>query len=101
MKVSVIIPTINEETGIQKLVDYLHRQGGKHLHEVLVCDGGSSDKTVELATAAGARVINCKKGRAVQMNVGAKEATGDILYFLHADSWPPENFIDLIVDSIQ
>lgn len=53
--------------------------------EVVVVDGGSSDRTVAVARAAGARVLRCRPGRARQMNFGARETAGEALLFLHAD----------------
>jgi rSAM/selenodomain-associated transferase 2 len=58
---------------------------------VIVADGGSSDDTVSLARSAGARVVDCPRGRAVQQNVGARAASGDVLLFLHADTRLAEN----------
>lgn len=92
--ISVIIPTFNEEKSIVKLLEFIHFCIEGEQVEVIVCDGGSFDKTVELAHKAGARVIIAtKKGRAVQMNDGARIAKGEILYFLHADSYPPKSFV--------
>ncbi|CAN5795223.1 TIGR04283 family arsenosugar biosynthesis glycosyltransferase [soil metagenome] len=92
--ISVIIPTYNEEQNIGRLVDYLMATADPRLlREVIVVDGGSTDRTAALAEAAGARVLfSPVKGRAAQMNFGAREASGRVLYFLHADTYPPENF---------
>jgi rSAM/selenodomain-associated transferase 2 len=96
--ISVIIPTYNEEGYIGATVDAALRMAGKdHVAEVLVVDGGSADATLKEAGAAGARVIAApRKGRAAQMNHGAAQAKGDILYFLHADSIPPEGYTERI-----
>ena len=99
--VSVIIPSYNEEENIASLINYLHRYAGKSM-EVIVADGGSVDKTIELANEAGAKaVLSPTKGRAAQMNYGAAVATGDVLYFVHADTFPPATFVSDIEKSIQ
>lgn len=89
---SVIIPTYNEAAGIGLLVHSLRAHGGAEL-EIIVADGHSTDATIEQAEAAGARVVRSpRKGRAAQLNAGAAAATGAVLYFLHADSYPPNSF---------
>jgi rSAM/selenodomain-associated transferase 2 len=98
--ISIVIPTYNEAGGIQRLVRYLLASGGGAAPEVIVSDGGSTDGTLELAKAAGAKVIRSPdKGRAAQMNAGAAVATGHILYFLHADTFPPVDFKEAILRS--
>jgi rSAM/selenodomain-associated transferase 2/rSAM/selenodomain-associated transferase 1 len=87
--ISVIIPTLNEEAALGSCIDSLH--GSKGL-EVIVADGGSRDSTREIAGVRGARVVRAGPGRAVQMNAGAKEAAGEILLFLHADTSLPPRF---------
>ncbi len=84
MKLSVIIPTLNEEAKIALAVE---RANALAPHEVLIADGGSSDRTVEIARELPCRVIEAPRGRARQQNAGAEQATGDVLLFLHADSW--------------
>jgi rSAM/selenodomain-associated transferase 2 len=81
MRISVVIPTLNEAAC---LADTLRRLTAEKPHEVLVVDGGSSDETCRIA-AADARLVQGPRGRAVQMNLGAAQATGDGLLFLHAD----------------
>ncbi|CAN0599805.1 unnamed protein product, partial [Ectocarpus sp. 12 AP-2014] len=91
--ISIIIPALNEEHYIQKVLDSISKNSSSdYIKEVLVIDGGSADQTVSVAKNKDARVISSKKGRAVQMNLGAKKATGDILYFLHVDTLPPKDF---------
>ena len=86
MSISVIIPTYNEVAAIGCLVQDLLRHGGAGQVEVLVVDANSPDGTAAAARQAGATVLPAPKpGRAVQMNHGAAHATGDILYFVHAD----------------
>ena len=97
-RLSIVIPTYNEADNIQRLVRYLLESNPSL--EVIVSDGGSADGTQQLARAAGAKVIESpKKGRASQMNAGAAEAVGSILYFLHADTLPPPGFQDAILES--
>ncbi|UYZ64245.1 TIGR04283 family arsenosugar biosynthesis glycosyltransferase [Hymenobacter weizhouensis] len=91
--VSIIIPTFNEAAGIGELVAYL-RQHAEGPVEIVVADGSSPDGTAEVAHHAGARVLRCpRKGRAAQLNHGAAAAAGAILYFLHADTYPPPGFL--------
>ena len=84
MKLSVIIPTLNEAESIQRAIE---TSLALSLHEVIVADGGSTDDTIAIAQKLDCRVINCPRGRALQQNAGAAAATGDVLLFLHADSW--------------
>jgi rSAM/selenodomain-associated transferase 2 len=81
-RVSVIIPTLNEESTIGALFDSL---SGEMASEVIIVDGGSTDRTREIAAQRGGRVLQAPQGRASQMNTGAAAATGDILLFLHSD----------------
>ncbi len=87
MKISVIIPTFNEADNIGCLIESLKIYGEKHLHEIIIADSpNSTDTTKEIAQKLGAIVQKSpQKGRAFQMNFGASIATGEILYFVHAD----------------
>ena len=83
MKISVIIPTLNEAENVLSSLLSVHNQHGEL--EAIVVDGGSSDSTVEKARTH-ALVVSSDRGRAVQMNAGAHRASGEVLLFLHADS---------------
>ncbi len=111
MKISIIIPILNEANTIIRLLEYLSLNSSSgNIEEVLVVDGGSSDGSQnlisdftslnEFSISSKVELINSEKGRAQQMNLGAKHASGDILYFLHADSIPPKNFDQAILKSI-
>jgi rSAM/selenodomain-associated transferase 2 len=101
MSISVIIPTFNEADSITDTIEILRKNRTEHILEILVVDGGSTDATIEKANAAGVKTLeNPEKGRAAQMNVGAKHAGGDILYFLHADTHPPKNFDRSIKEAV-
>lgn len=82
---SVIIPCLNEAETLPALLGDLGRQRQIHL-EVLVADGGSTDDSMALARDLGTSVIEAERGRAAQMNAAARQARGDWLLFLHADS---------------
>lgn len=84
--ISVVVPARNEAEEIQATLS--HVRAGEP-HEILVVDGGSTDDTVARAGALADRVLVSKPGRARQMNRGAGEASGDVLLFLHADTWLP------------
>jgi rSAM/selenodomain-associated transferase 2 len=96
--ITIIIPTYNEENNIGKLILYLQKCCENKVVEIIVADAASNDDTVGIAASMGVKVVISKmKGRAAQMNTGATEATFDILYFVHADSIPPETFyIDIV-----
>lgn len=84
MKLSIIIPTLNEADRIAALIDRLRREDPDS--DILVIDGGSNDGTVALALKAGARAIRGARGRGQQLALGAEVAEGDVFLFLHADS---------------
>lgn len=99
--ISVIIPVYNEERTIRRLLNSVKERQLGLIKEVIVVDSGSHDNTVKAAEESGAQVIQGKvKGRASQMNEGASAASGEILYFLHADSLPPVNFDLHIINAI-
>ena len=100
-EISIIIPTLNESAHIGGLLTHLNQNAHKRGRlEILVVDGGSSDDTQQIAIAHGARFICADRGRAVQMNTGAQMAQGSILYFLHADTLPPAQFDQLILNKL-
>ena len=81
--ISVIIPTLNEAGNILQTIESVRQQDRGA--EIVVADGGSVDGTPEIVRPH-ARVIHSRRGRAVQMNAGARCAAGDVLLFLHGDS---------------
>lgn len=86
MRLSVIIPTLNEEDAIADLLAVL--RDDPDVWEIIVVDGGSSDATRQIAASAGAHVIRTARGRGQQLCAGARAALGDIYWFLHADTRP-------------
>ncbi len=99
-KISIIIPILNEAKIIANLLNHLIESSNKeNISEIIIVDGGSTDGSQSIISNYKQIIIlNSKKGRAKQMNLGAKHATGSILYFLHADSFPPKHFDQLIIN---
>ena len=87
MKVSVVIPALNEESNIARAIASGWAAGAD---EVVVADGGSVDQTIANCDGA-TSVTQCAAGRALQMNAGVEVADGDVIVFLHADNWFAEN----------
>ena len=100
IKISIIIPVLNEEINLPDVLSNLlpfRCQG----HEVIVVDGGSSDNSLLLAQQGADIVIVSKAGRALQMNSGAMVATGGIFLFLHCDTFLPDNALKVVADNYQ
>ncbi len=93
VKISVVIPTYNEASSIVDTLMPLQRFRQNGDIEVILSDGNSTDATRQMATGLVDRCINESKGRALQMNSGAKFANGQLLLFLHADTQLPVDFV--------
>jgi rSAM/selenodomain-associated transferase 2 len=140
-QISIVIPVLNEEAYIGKLLEHLQANGtSQNVAEIIVVDGGSTDQTPNIVKAFSEtnalnnlkafnyigqntpalhlktdhinpetssphhhtiKLMDSAKGRAKQMNLGAKYSTGNILYFLHADSFPPKHFDQYIINSVE
>lgn len=99
--ISIIIPVYNEEEQILDLLSYLRKVSAGKIQEIIVVDGGSTDSTPQLLESEKEIIfLSSEKGRAKQMNAGAAVAKAPVLYFLHADSYPPKNFDNLILNEI-
>lgn len=94
MRISIIVPTLNEQECIAETIKSLQQLEGEK--EIIVVDGGSSDETVSLASSQGAQIITSRPGRGVQMHAGALSASGDVLWFVHADTIPPPHALSEI-----
>ena len=99
VRLSVVIPALNEAQGITAALTALAPLMLRGA-QVVVADGGSSDDTVALAQAGGAAVIASPRGRALQMNAGARQASGELLLFLHADTLLPDQADALIAQAL-
>jgi len=99
MRVSVVIPCLNEGLILYSLLESLqcHREEG---HELILVDGGSPDFTLDRVRPLVDHLVVSDPGRARQMNAGAARAGNDILWFLHADSSPPDHAVDTIISSL-
>ena len=95
--ISIIIPVLNEEGILHKTLSNIPSDLKR---ELIVVDGGSSDNTVKIAGEFTERIFFSDKGRAKQMNLGARHSRGEILLFLHADSILPENAFTLIKNTL-
>lgn len=98
--VSIIIPTINEEKLLEKTLKQLYKCK-PFVSEIVGVDAGSIDDTVNIFYRYRAKVLQTKvKGRAAQMNAGARFAKGEILVFLHADTLVPEQLVSIVNDTL-
>jgi len=98
--ISIIIPTYNEESRIAAMLDrLLDITAGYAGIEIIVTDA-STDSTADIAATRPVTVCHSVKGRSRQMNVGAARSSGEILYFLHADTIPPTSFVEEIMQAL-
>ena len=95
--VSIVVPALDEEATIAATLGRLREP---EVREVIVADGGSTDRTREIAGPLADRVIEAPRGRASQMNAGAAAAGGDVLLFVHADTLVPPGFAAAIVRAL-
>jgi rSAM/selenodomain-associated transferase 2 len=98
IRISVIIPTLDEEESITRAIRSCREAGPC---EIVVVDGGSRDRTVEIARGKADTVIAAPRGRASQMNAGAAIARGEVLLFLHADTHLPRGSVPAVLGALQ
>jgi len=97
MKISIIIPVLNEEKELRRTLTSLLVTKNE---ELIIVDGGSKDRTVDIAKEFTSNVYQTVRGRAHQMNYGAREAAGDLLLFFHSDCVLPRNAYKLIRETL-
>ena len=100
MKLSIVMPVLDEAAVIGRTLASLAPLRARG-HEVIVVDGGSSDSTADLARPLADQVLVSAKGRATQMNAGARAARADALVFLHADTRLPEGADALVLEALK
>ena len=86
--ISIIIPALNEAAVLDRNLSFIACLP----HEIILVDGGSQDRTREIAGKYGIEILTTRQGRGLQLDEGARKAKGDILLFLHADTVLPLNF---------
>jgi len=99
-RLSVVVPALNEAARIHAALEALAPLRARG-HEVIAVDGGSEDATMELALPLATQVIEAARGRALQMNAGARAARGDAFIFLHADTRLPALADELVLRALE
>src|SRR5438105_6447127 len=97
--ISIIVPMLNEAASIERFLRCLRERAGDA--EVIIVDGGSGDATVDLARNHCDHCLHAPRGRAVQMNAGARAASGDTLWFVHSDCEVPAGCLQQISDVLR
>lgn len=101
LRISLIIPYLNEAENLNELLPFLLKEGDGLLSEIIVVDAGSTDNSIAVAKFFGVLVVQSPiRNRAAQLNLGALHASGDILYFVHADTTPCREYAKVIVVSL-
>lgn len=102
-QISIIIPILNEAEVIGELLSHIAlNTSAENIVEIIIVDGGSVDGSQNIVSRfKNVTLLHSEKGRAKQMNYGAKQASGSILYFLHADSFPPQHFDEQIISEVK
>jgi rSAM/selenodomain-associated transferase 2 len=98
-RVSIIVPTLNEEAHIVENIRNLQQLSGEK--EIIIVDGGSTDQTIRLVSAQNVRVLEASQGRGPQMHAGALASVGDVLWFVHADTIPSLHALEDIENSLK
>ena len=98
-QISIIIPVLNEAERLGDSLQSLQALRGRG-HEIIVVDGGSVDGTIDQIEGRADRVLETSAGRSVQMNAGARVASGEVLWFLHADSLVPPDADRRLLDAL-
>ena len=99
-KISIIVPVLNEAPGIEQALEALQPLRARG-HELIVVDGGSRDGTTRLVGEAADQIVDAPRGRAQQMNAGARVADADVLLFLHADTRLPCEADRLVLEGLR
>lgn len=99
MSVTLLVPTLDEERALPALAEAFAKLDPPPL-EILLVDGGSTDATRDIARAAGWRVLEGERGRALQINRGVEEAAGETICVVHADTLPPPDMVRVIVETL-
>lgn len=99
MRVTIVIPMLDEEKALPRLALALERLDPPP-HEIVCVDGGSQDGSARLARSFGWRVLVSKRGRGVQINTGVQAATGGAVMVLHADTFPPADAMQVIAQTL-
>jgi rSAM/selenodomain-associated transferase 2 len=96
--ISVVIPTLNEAETLTETIRHL--RANSEITEIIVVDGGSTDTTPQIARELGARVIESSPGRGRQLRIGAEAANGEVIMFVHADTWLPPHAARVALDCL-
>ncbi len=99
-QISIIIPTLDEADSIHATLDALRFFDGENI-EIILVDGGSSDATVSIAENYRVKILHSERGRGKQLQIGANAASGEILWFVHADTIAPPDAISQIRRALQ
>ncbi len=100
IELSIIIPVLNEELTLPRLLTQLCSSPSRSKIEIIIVDGGSTDDTLLKCNSCEVTVIQSEAGRAKQMNEGARLAKGKLLYFVHADTVPPISYFEDILEAV-
>ena len=99
-RLTIVVPVLNEASGLAESLRALAPLRARG-HEVIVVDGGSDDASVALAEPLADRVLHARRGRAAQMNAGARAATGEAIVFLHADTRLPPQADEMVLSVLK
>lgn len=98
-RISVIIPSLNEADALPETIQHLKRN--PEITEIIVADGGSRDRTVEISRDLGCKVVVSESGRGTQLRAGAMTAQNEVLLFVHADTWLPDNAAHAVLNCLR